>query len=1440
MGTEQRPSGTVTFLFTDVEGSTRLWEQHRTAMAAALARHYDLLGSAVEQYRGYVFKTVGDAVCAAFNSASDALDAAVAAQRALVAESWGDVDSIRVRMALHSGAAQERDGDYFGQPLNRVARLLALGHGGQILLSLVTEQLVQDSLPDGVSLRNLGQHSLKDQTRPERIFQVVAPGIPAIFPALKAHNARLHNLPVQSTVFIGRAREVEAVRRRLLAPDMRLLTLTGPGGTGKTRLGLQAAAGLVDAFEAGAVFVPLEPIREPELVPVAIAQALGVREEPGRPRLESVAAQLRVKQLLLLLDNFEQVTAAGQVVVDLLEACPHLKVLVTSREALRVYGEREYPVPPLAVPDSRHLPPESPERLAALEHYDAMQLFVERALDVRPDFCLTSDNAADVAEICRRLDGLPLAIELAAARIKLLSPAAILARLDRRLSLLVGGARDLPARQRALRDLIRWSYDLLDTEEQRLFQRLGGFRGGCTLEGAEAVCAGSRRPGAGDRSKRGPAPNPYHRSLSPEDVLDVLGSLVDKSLLRHVETADGEPRFFMLETIHEFAREQLTSSGEAEAIGRQHVVYFVTLAERAQPHLHTAEQVSWLNRLETEHDNFRAALKWCEVHKDWERGLRLAAALAGFWLTRGHLREGRTCLERLLAASDLGEDTEARAHALNLAGILAAEHGDGPAAQRLLDESASAWRRLGNQGRLVGVLINLGTLAYRQGDFPAARALLEEGLPIYRELGNTLGVAHALNNLGAVARAQHDFGTARDLLEESLAIKRALGDGQAIANTLSNLGAVAAELGDDDSARRWYLESLAIRQDVGNKAAIAESIEGLAGIAASLSAPVRALRLASAAAALREASEAPLRAADRAVFERWLSSARVALDARRDGRNWCRAFATALSRIGAQAAAALTLTLSQEERGHCGQGMRELLAQQPLLFGELLRQLDGGGFVVGGELAVEDEGEEIVFNRANPWPGTLAEERHQLVAVERALELGHVLALQQFAAAPLELGGAQRGGADPLGAVARHVGAGELDQVVQLVAGFADQPAHRRIRPLAIVRVHAQVHAHQLGDALDHAVVEVQPAQDPPGDALADLVVTEEVHLAVVSRLGCGLADVMQQRRPPQHEVGRNVVDDAHRVLEDVFVMERALADSTHRQQFGNGVRHQSEVGRQPQADRGLGNEQDLVELFGDALAADALEVGRSRLDGLARARVDREPKLGDKPHGAQQAERVLAEALGRVSDGTDYAALEVFSAAVRVVQLAGEHVDRHHVDREVSARQVLLERCAELDRRLARPVDVLLRPKRSDLYRDLRGLRALARIRVLFTVPAPLFACFARSVANAIRPDDETDRAEACADVVERIRPDAGGEALGLGRRRVGRQVDILDGATEQIVAHRAADEVEPAVGGSIDLGQLVHLPAREVAEGLELLPFHRRTSHRFRRLTSLARGVL
>ena len=746
------PRGTVTMLFTDIEGSTRLLQElGPDRYVRALEDHRRLLRDAMRRHGGAEVEMQGDSFHFAFSDAGAALRGAAEAQRALAAHRW-ESKPIRVRIGIHTGEPLVSAGLYAGLDVHRAARVMGAGHGGQVLLSETTRAMVAREPPEGLSLRDLGEHRLKDLLAPQRLFQLGE----GEFPPLKSLYRT--TLPVPATPFLGRERELREVVALLADEDVRLLILTGAGGSGKTRLAGQAAADVSEFYPDGVFWVGLAGLREPAFVTSTIEQALGAKE--------SLAEHIGSKRLLLLLDNFEHLLGAAPELGDLVTACPTVTLLVTSREPLHLRSEREYVVLPL-------------------REEDGVALFHER---VRASGVgVAADKQA--TEICRRLDNLPLAIELAAARIKVLAPGALLERLEQRLPLLTGGARDLPERQRTLRATIDWSYELLTPPEQRLFARLAAFAGGCTLEAAEEVC---------------------------EADLDTLQSLVEKSLLRHT---DG--RFWMLETIREFAWEQLRDRGEEDTIARRHASYFLQLAQDTDTRMSGPEQAQLLQMLEREHDNARAAFEWT-VENDLETALALGNALQRLWYLHGHAREG---LSTLATALDRDEKTPPliRARALRTAGTLAEACSELTRARELLGQSITLLRGLNQPKELATSLNNQGAIAAHQGDYQAARRAYEESLELKRTLEETTGILVTSSNLAILEGKLGEYAAARRRHEDILPSLRKLGSPYALSNCLASLGEIALLRGDQAGGRTMLEESLELRREVGDKAGILES-----------------------------------------------------------------------------------------------------------------------------------------------------------------------------------------------------------------------------------------------------------------------------------------------------------------------------------------------------------------------------------------------------------------------------------------------------------------------------------------------------------------------------------------------------------------------------------------------------------------------------------------
>jgi predicted ATPase/class 3 adenylate cyclase len=830
------PTGTVTFFFTDIEGSTKLVrELGAERFGDVLDLHGRILRGAVRDHGGHEVRTEGDSFLCVFVKPSGAVAAAAAAQRALAATPFPHDAVVRVRMGLHTGegalATSGSGADYVGFEVHRAARIAASGHGGQVLVSEATRGLVQDALPSGVTLRDLGEHRFKDLTRAERVFQLVIEGVPADFPRLRSLDRTPNNLPTALTSFVGREREV-AEGRRLLGAT-RLLTLTGPGGTGKTRLSLQIAAASADEFPDGVYFVPLASIVDHQLVLPSIAHELGLPIAGQRSALETLVEHLGAKRVLFVLDNFEQVLAAAADVAELLRKAAGTKILTSSRAPLRAYGEQELPVPPLALPD----PTTPPDQLS---HFEAVRLFIERAVATKPGFQVTNENAPAVAAICARLDGLPLAIELAAARVRLFPPSVILARLEKTLSFLspsAGGARDLPARQQTLRGAIAWSYDLLDEPVRRLFRRFACFAGGAELEEIEAVCGGA------------------------ESALDGLTLLAEHSLVRQREDLP-EPRFFMLQTIREYAEERLAEDPDAGELRSRYAGAYLALAERLAPTLMGAERRASLDRLEREIDNFRAALAWSVAAGATEAALRLGAALWRFLQMRGYLQEARADIERILAMPSAEGQGARYAAALEAAGGIAYWQGDIPATEGFYRRCLEVRRALGDEREIANAAYNLSFAAWMDPERPGVNDLvgyLPEATELYRRLGDKEGLAKSLwAQADVLYFVKKELEEARKLSREALALFRLTNDEFGLGWALYQVGSLGVATGRLDEGRRALEEGMSLFVRAGDVSAIVMFLGGLGRLEAALGEGARAMRIAGAAAALQRKSGADL------------------------------------------------------------------------------------------------------------------------------------------------------------------------------------------------------------------------------------------------------------------------------------------------------------------------------------------------------------------------------------------------------------------------------------------------------------------------------------------------------------------------------------------------------------------------------------------------------
>ncbi|MBW3588452.1 MAG: tetratricopeptide repeat protein [Actinobacteria bacterium] len=798
------PTGTVTFLMTDVEGSTKLWEADPEAMGVATGRLDDLLTEKISAFGGLLPRDQGegDSLIAVFTRSTDAARCALEIQKAIAEELWPSDILMKVRMALHSGEAEVRKGNYHGPALNRCARIRDLAHGGQVLISEIAHNLIREQLPAEAIVDDLGIHALKDLREPEHIYQLGLESLPREFPPLRSVSVAKSNLPHQLTTFVGRASALDEIPQALTRS--RLVTLTGPGGTGKTRLSQEVGRRVLDRFRDGVWLVELASVPVGGLVVQAVSGVLGVREEPGRPMDETLSGHLREAEMLIILDNCEHlIEAASQLANTILRAAPEVRILATSREALRVPGEVVWALPPLSHP----VPEDSTPEL--LDQYEAPKLFVDRAFSANPGFALNSENAPFVAEICQRLDGSPLAIELTSAWLNVLTPQQIVSKLRDKSSFPAGSNRTLPARHQTLEATVGWSYDLLSDEEQDLFVRLSLFVGPFSLEAAERVGGAEEVP--------------------RDRILELLSNLVAKSLIQS-DLAGEAVRYSMLQTIREYGLAKLGDSGDEAKIRTRYLKWFVARAAEAGGDLRGPRQGYWLEQLEQEHDDIRAAFSWAFATGRELDALKMAGDLWLFWFIRGYLSEGRGILEKALTVChDAPEDLRARA--MYSLGVLAQNQGETEEAGGLFHESLEIYRRIGDSKGISTSLIALGNAADRQGDYEGAEKHFTEALELRREADDRSGMSTPLLNLGNVAFRMGDFDRARAYYEESLEIKREIGDEVGLASALHNLSAVLSNLGEAEEARNLEEQALDLRRKLGDKRGIGASLHSLADVA---------------------------------------------------------------------------------------------------------------------------------------------------------------------------------------------------------------------------------------------------------------------------------------------------------------------------------------------------------------------------------------------------------------------------------------------------------------------------------------------------------------------------------------------------------------------------------------------------------------------------------
>lgn len=809
------PSGNVTFLFTDIEGSTKLSQEFPETLQYALDIHHTLMQDAIESNNGYVFEIIGDAFCSAFQNAEDAVKAAVDAQLNLVNEKWADA-VIKVRIGIHSGNAEWNGKTYMGYiTLARSARVMSCGYGEQIIISSSTYELCKDKflkfvpssqttvlkIKHEIFFRDLGERRMKDVIQPIRLFQIISPGLREDFPPLKTLDARPNNLPVQLSSFIGREGAMKEVKN--LLGQSRLLTIIGTGGCGKTRLAMQTGADMIDEFANGVFITEFAPVSDPSLVMQTLLNSFGVKENQGKSPEELLTEFLNDKEMLLILDNCEHlIHECARLSEILLSRCPKLKIIATSREALNCSGEQTYRLPSLSLPDPSAV--NTPEMLT---NYESVRLFIERALSVNPNFRVNDSNASALSEICIRLDGIPLAIELAAARVKILSLEKIQERLNDRFNLLSSGKRTALPRQQTLKALIDWSFDLLSDNEKILWGRLSVFNGGWTMDAAEEICSDGK--------------------IRKNEILHLLSQLAEKSIIIYDE---GKERYRILETMKQYGEDKLKETDNAEVILEKHFEYFLNFSETAEFNLTGAKAKFWLDNLETEHNNIQSAIEW-SLNKGFKnRSAKLAGVMGNFWKIRGHCSLGNQLLEKILINTH-GISKSVLGKAMDVSGMLFLNQGEHEKAYKIHSESLGLFRELEDKNSTAVSLYNIGDVEYSRGNYEKAKKLYEESLEINMEIENDTGISNNLNCLGNVAWNLADYEQAQKFYEDALSMWRKIGDKNGIAVSLNGLGNVFSIRGKYDQALIYYNESLDYRRDLGDKNGISSSLNNIGNIA---------------------------------------------------------------------------------------------------------------------------------------------------------------------------------------------------------------------------------------------------------------------------------------------------------------------------------------------------------------------------------------------------------------------------------------------------------------------------------------------------------------------------------------------------------------------------------------------------------------------------------